>query len=199
GKSSIMEILSYYMVKERGEKVTLIVPDIVEMFKLIDRFESLEIHAVPIMSDRERQYHIQQYLQSFSQEELQTEGFHLASRKSFRYLSASCLLKTMEEEDLANVNIAPPCYRLQKVEEPNSKKRVKNYVCPFISSCDYHRMYQELDKADIYVTNINSLLTASLPAFMSKEKMLMLEYLLRRSSLILIDEADNVQSTCDKN
>lgn len=199
GKSSVMEILSYYMVKERGEKVTLIVPDIIEMFKLIDQFEHLGIHAVPIMSDRQRQNHIQQYLQSFSQDELQSEGFHLANRKSFRYLSVSCQLKTMEKDDLANVSIAPPCYRLQKAEKSDSTKEVKNYVCPFISSCDYHRMYQELDKADIYVTNINSLLAASLPSFLSKEKMLMLEYLLRRSSLILIDEADNVQSTCDKN
>lgn len=197
GKSSLLEVLSYFMVKKREEKVTLIVPDVPEMFRLIDQFDQLGINAVPIMSHRQRQNHIQQYLQSFSKEELEAEGLHLAKRKSFRFLSAACFLKTMEEAEPDDVFTTPPCFRLQDVEKHKSSKVVHNYVCPFFSSCDYHKMYHDLDQADIYVTNINSLLVSTLPAVVSENRMLTLEYVLRRSSLILVDEADAVQNTVD--
>jgi pPIWI RE three-gene island domain Z len=199
GKSSLLEVLSYYMVQKRKEKVTLIVPNISEMFRLVDMFHLLGINAVPIMSDRQRQNHIQQYLQSFGKEDLQKVGLHIAKRKSFRYLSASCLLRTMETDSSTNLNTIPPCFQLQRESDSVSPKRNKKYVCPFFSTCDYHRMYQEMEKADIYVTNINSLLISKLPSTISKEKMLTLEFVLRRSSLVLVDEADNVQSISDGN
>jgi hypothetical protein len=197
GKSSLIEVATYYMVKTRKEKVTIIVKDIQEMLTLIDRFDELGINAIPIMSPRNRKNHVKQYLQSIDEEEKVGNGLDIFQKKSFKYLTFGCPLTN--EGSLGKViQDSPPCETLVDPDTRENTSKISYKICPFINKCSYHRVNDDLDNAEVFISNMQSILTQRVPVSRTSKDILFLEYILRKSSLIFIDESDRCQHVTDE-
>ncbi|GAE32493.1 hypothetical protein [Halalkalibacter hemicellulosilyticus] len=182
GKSTIMDVIAFHQSLQ--EKVTvLVVGDVATALQKVDLFHSLGVKTVPILSYRQRKDHIKQHFQSINEN---VKSLSTLKKRSFRYLSDTCIIKTSQEK---LTDTAPPCFSL--------KEKGKTKVCPYFKQCSYHNAYLDLPNAQIIVATIQGLVLSELPPILVGIRMRMLEYVSKSSDLILVDESDRVQSQLD--
>ncbi|MBC2582288.1 hypothetical protein [Clostridium sp. DJ247] len=194
GKSTFTNICTYGITKHKGKIVTIFLNTVSDVFKSIDYFNMLQVKAVPFLSINQIHEHANQYITT-----LKTQHEIFKNRKSFRYINDSCMLlntKLDSEKELAEE--WPPCNGLY-IKEENSRGNIidKKIVCPFISICPKYNNIRDLNEAQVIVTTINSAVQAYLPFPYTDKHMTILEYIMRKSNLVFIDESDQVQANLD--
>jgi hypothetical protein len=182
GKSTIMDLLAFHLY-ENKKVTTLIVGDVATALKKVDYFQSLGIKAVPIISYRQRKRHVHEYMQTMDESFMSLRNFQ---KPAMRYLSDICIIQEKQE---LNLEGPPPCF--------NMRQNNKVTICPYFFRCPYHHAYHDLSEADILIATIQGLVYSEMPSALAGIRMRMFEYVYRRTSLILIDEADRVQSQLD--
>lgn len=183
GKSTMMDVLAFYL-HTQNKVTTLVVGDVATVLTKVDYFQSLGIKAVPIISYRQRKQHIHDYMQAIDESFTSLQNFQ---KHAMRYLCDICMIQEMQEHD---VDGPPPCFHL--------KQNNRSVICPYFFECPYHYAYHDLSDATIFVATIQGLVYSEFPPALSGIRMRMLEYVYRRSHLILVDEADRVQSQLDQ-
>ncbi|GLW90625.1 hypothetical protein [Actinokineospora globicatena] len=95
-----------------------------------------------------------------------------------------------------------PCTSLRPLVEPVDRKGrpAPRHACPYLGVCDRHRGLREAAAADIVVTNHHNLAHGIIPVpvlvdGVEVNRLPALEFLLRRSAVLLIDEVDFLQSS----
>lgn len=219
GKSTIMHLLTYHCVVELGLKVTIVVGDVAESLKTTTTFNSLQhdrLTAAPIVGRSTRERHLQRLHRRKHSAGAASMLAH--SDPAFNYLSSACPIDALRNyEGVEQLRIAEaPCERLQPVHTPSHddllnpenatdeprepREKVtekKPHGCPLWSVCPRHRAARELVDAPVWVATMPGLLHARVPRHQTDENVRYLEAAADRSDLIIIDEADRVQTQLD--
>jgi restriction endonuclease in pPIWI_RE module len=196
GKSTLMEVLAVWAAK-RGLHVTLVVGDVIGALDRAQRFHNLGLNAVPVLGSTQRPRHINslhKVLQARRRDSLLVEE-HIG----FRWLSTACPLDGLRRDD----NPAPfppdfrPCADLRPVQINNGKATGPMY-CPLYSKCPYHQAQRDLVEAQIWIATPASLVHTRVAEQINTESLRFAELVVRRSDLVIVDEADRVQVQLDE-
>lgn len=218
GKSTIMHLLTYHCVVKLGLKVTIVVGDVAESLKSTAAFNDLrhdEISAAPVIGRSTRERHLQRL---HRRRHSAGDASMLAhTGPAFDYLSSACpvdALRGYEGVEPLRLHEAP-CERLRPVpslavdqldleqdaDQPLQKvdngKVGQAHGCPLWSRCPRHKAARELVVAPVWVATMPGLLHARVPRHQSDESVRYLEAAADRSDLIIVDEADRVQTQLD--
>lgn len=218
GKSTIMHLLTYHCVVKLGLKVTVVVGDVAESLKTVATFNGLGselISAAPIVGRSTRERHIQRLHRR--QHSAGKASMLEHTSPAFDFLSSACpidALRGYEGAEPLRVHEAP-CERLIPIgttttrdplavesnndtePAPARKASRKPCGCPLWTRCPRHKAARDLVDAPVWVATMPGLLHARLPRHQTGERVRYLEAAADRSDLIIIDEADRVQTQLD--
>jgi hypothetical protein len=216
GKSTIMHLLTYHCVVQLGLKVTIVVGDVAESLKttmIFNHLRSSRISAAPVIGRSTRERHIQRLHRRKHSAGQPSMLAH--SDPAFNYLSSACPVDALRGyEGVTQLRIQEaPCERLRPVEAATDplnpeavgedravgdvKKSGATQGCPLWSRCPRNRAARELVDSPVWVATMPGLLHARVPRHQTDENVRYLEAAADRSDLIIIDEADRVQTQLD--
>lgn len=193
GKTTLMQILTVWAVKKQHH-VTLVLGDVVSVLEWTSLFVAMGIQAAPVIGGYNRERHLNR-LHRVESEQNPDSPLHLR-HSAFQWLGTVCALNGTLSDP---ANIEPrqfPCTRLQKSEEIDFD-RPKYYACPLYHRCGVHSAQHELVTAQVWVATPASLVYTRVPAQVNSVSMRLGELVSQHSDLILVDEADRVQTQLD--
>ncbi len=181
GKSTYKFAQVYEGVKEYKLKIGIIedtVPNVINTVKVL---RSLGINAVPIIGTTNEKNHLKNYLSNKKTLE-ELEGDIIVS-----WLSGNCILKALCEDKEDELSF--PCNRLYE-----NKDRV---LCPYSCKCGHMEKIRCLPEAEVIVTTPHNLVKGNIPEFMDSYNRSVYEIFYDILDMIIVDEADSVQSILD--
>ncbi|WP_335989920.1 hypothetical protein [Glycomyces sp. MUSA5-2] len=218
GKSTISFLLTYHCVVHLGLKVTIVVGDVAESLRATAIFNRLghpQVHAAPIIGRTTRERHIHRLHR-------RQHGSGAASMlehndPAFDYLSSACMIDALRGlEGVTPLRLhEAPCTSLLPVAAPvlddpftdedaealpttaRRPEPERFHGCPAWSICPRHQGARELIDAPIWIATVPGLLHASVPRHQTDARIRYLEAACDRSDLIIVDEADRVQTQLD--
>ncbi|MCI0336785.1 MAG: hypothetical protein L0226_04350 [Acidobacteria bacterium] len=191
GKSSLMDVLTVWVVRQ-GLRVTLVVGDVISALNRASHFTQLGLKAAPVLGSN-RQSHINRLHRVLSAR----QHNQLHNHPGFRWLSTACPLDALRNDGAKPLEInGRPCTQLLTIPKDESE-RASLRVCAFYASCPYHQAQLDLPDADIWVATPQSLVFTRAAAPINSENIRFAELVARRSDLVIVDEADRVQTQLD--
>ncbi|MEV4302574.1 hypothetical protein [Nonomuraea sp. NPDC049624] len=224
GKSTLRDIVTTHAVTMLNQHVVIVVGDVAEALRTVQRFNRLReaasqrtgdsrfsgftrMRAAPLIGTSTREQHLGRLHRRVSR---RYPLPLLQHDPAFAFLSTACPLSASRgsEADEPLPYEEAPCTDLRPVKFPlEQAATLEDLVlstakvhrgCPLWSSCPRHDMERELLKAAIWVATPESLAATSLPRHLNPERLRYLELACRRSDLIIVDEADQVQIRLDQ-
>ncbi len=200
GKSTLMDVLAVWAAR-KGLHVTLVVGDVIGALNRAQQFSNLGISVAPILGASNRERHINRLHRVLTAEQplaaLQPE------HAGFQWLSTACPLDGLRETERPCQIGAHPCLTLsrlgesEKTEEPATATSPKQYACPLYSVCPSHQGQRDLVTASIWIATPASLVYSRVAPQLNSEQVRFAELVYRRSDLVIVDEADQVQVQLD--
>ncbi len=214
GKSTLMEVLAVWAARQ-GLHITLVVGDVIGALNLAEKFRKLQISVAPILGASSRDRHTERLHRVVTAE----NPLEPLTQKhpGFDWLSTECLLEVLRDEskDEPLSVTHKPCGKLYL-----PSKEEEQYTCPIYSQCQFHQAQQDLVSASIWIATPASLVYTWVPRQLSPEpppdskkasggkkqksgkdskgiKIRFAEMVYRRSNLVIVDEADQVQMQLD--
>lgn len=200
GKSTIANLITFDIASHHpGQRVTLVVGDVVEVLRMSEYFNNLLSEngtpvAVPLLGATMRDSHL---INVYRQKE-----FSIASDQwRLRFLDTTCLVKHW----LANIDdtvegiMEPgnePCNELFELNDKSDRK--KHYLCPLFSICPMQQAYRDMVNAPIWVTTMGGLGQAKVPSQVDGRQIPLWLMVYEQSTLVIFDEVDSVQGWFDK-
>jgi len=193
GKSTLMDVLSVWAARQ-GLHVTLVVGDVVSALNRAQFFRALGLSAAPVLGKSNRMRHLNRLHRLLNVEQ---SGSPLSQQHvGFRWLSTICLLDGLRDDPLPLEIDREPCLGLYAhTDEDETNGRA--YACPLYSTCPGHQAQRDLVDAKIWVATPASLIYTRVAAQLNPERLRFLELVYRRSDLVIVDEADQVQVQLD--
>lgn len=203
GKSTLRDVLTYYLVTRRQLRVTIVIGDVAEVLKLVELFDAAKCSVAPIIGASTREQHAQRLHRKLAGRGQPSMLSHDDS--AFDYLSTACAVSGLLDDDDAPLAYQDaPCTRLNPKRQRQPRDRElpphtrDRRACPFWSRCPRHHGARQLVDADIWIATPQSMVASSVPWPQNGERVHYLELAARRSDLIIIDEADRVQMQLDQ-
>src|SRR6266508_100024 len=191
GKSTLMDVLTVWAARQ-GLRITLIVGDVINALNRASHFAQLGLKAAPVLGSN-RQSHINRLHRVLSAR--QHNQFY--NHPGFRWLSTACPLDALRHDGGKPLEINDrPCTQLLTIPKDEGE-RPHLRVCAFYATCPYHQAQLDLPDADIWVATPQSLVFTRAAAPMNAENIRFAELVARRSDLVIVDEADRVQTQLD--
>jgi hypothetical protein len=184
GKSTLRDILTYWCAIHLGLRITIVVGDVAETLAVTETFRRLGVQAAPVLGHSTRERHIQRLHRRLATAGAPDMLAH--DHPGFRYLSSACAV------DALRVGEAP-CTRLRQGEDTRAASG-----CPLWSRCPRHQGARDLAGAQVWVATLASLVHSAVPPHQTDARIRYLELACRMSDLIIVDEADRVQSQLDE-
>ncbi|MFC5724464.1 signal recognition particle [Streptomyces gamaensis] len=215
GKSTIRDILTYHLVTCSPRRVTIVVGDVAETLAVVEQFSRLGVRAAPILGHSTRERNISRLHRRTATAGATTMLGH--DHAGFAYLSSACpvdVLRGMEARRPLGIREAP-CLGLYTVpgqEESASdplldeefpagwtadRPKPQRRLCPLWNRCPRHQGARDLLDAQVWVGTPAGLVHSSVPQHQHDEQLRYLELACRLSDLIIVDEADRVQTHLD--
>lgn len=198
GKSTLMKVISKICDK-KGYKIALIVNNIKEVDNIIQELNLYNVNATALISLNNRKEHINKII---PKENSVLDRLKNISNRP--YLNNICLLNGAKEDKSISIEIGEePCFNLgNKVEDIKSQfnnqyRLDKNLICPYINECPKFSMYKNIDDYSVYVCTPANLVNSNMPKHLYSEQISVLNYIYSKCDLVIVDEADEVQSTLD--
>lgn len=199
GKSTLMEVLAVLVVHQNPQHhVTLVLGDVINVLNTAQMFDRLDIKVAPILGNSNRENHLHKLHQTQAQ---QANPFQ---HKGFEWLSTSCLLDGLINHEQPIGIQRRPCLGLEPIRQTAQTDQTDEVinppnkeVCPFFSKCSYHQAQRDLLTAQIWIATPASLVFSQFSPQIMPERVRFAELVVRRSNLIIIDEADRVQVQLD--
>lgn len=121
----------------------------------------------------------------------------------FDRLAYGCTLSSWREDGPLPENGAEPCARLYQSRDDNSSeapRRAKRHTCPLIANCDRFKSIREAVNADVIITNHHNFMLGTCETPMVARgtpygRMSVMEFVMRRCPVVLVDEIDQLQSS----
>ncbi|MEG8182443.1 hypothetical protein GZH49_28625 [Nocardia terpenica] len=210
GKSTLRDVLAVHLATQSDGRVTVVVNDVAEVLKCVERYNAcLEPHgkrAAPIIGMSGRPRHLYRLHRRIAGRGTSNLLDH--QDPGFDYLSIQCLLNPIlvdQENDPIEYDAAP-CERLYapkrstppEQDDDDVEWSTSRRACPLWNKCGRHEGARRLRDADIWVTTPASLIDSRIPWAQNSERVQYLEAAVRRSDLIIVDEADRVQVQLDE-
>ncbi|TDD84860.1 hypothetical protein [Actinomadura rubrisoli] len=223
GKSTLRDILTAHAVAKLNQHIVIVVGDVAEALRTVQRFNRLRkaaeqtqdrrfdgfmrLRAAPLIGTSTREQHLKRLHRRVARR-YPLPALHYDP--AFAFLSTACPLSALRGAEAG----APlpyseaPCTNLRPVKPapdgvpvsaelpPPTAKTSRG--CPLWSCCPRHDIERELREATIWVTTPESLTATSLPRHLNAEGLRYLELAGRRSDMMIVDEADQVQIRLDR-
>lgn len=196
GKSTLMDVLTVWAVK-RGLHVTLVVGDVNGALDRAQTFQRLGINAVPLLGSTRRAEHINNLHKALFAR--QHDRLLVHEHAGFRWLSTACPLDGMRNDDNPDPFAVDfrPCADLRPVQPERGAGEGAKY-CPLYRSCPYHQGQRDLVEAAVWIATPASLVHTRVAEQINSESVRFAELVVRRSDLVIVDEADRVQVQLDE-
>ena len=200
GKSTIANLIAFDIARHHpGQRVTLVVSDVVEVLRMSEYFNNLLAEtnspvAVPLLGATMRDSHL---INVFRQKD-----FSIASDQwRLRFLDTTCLVKhwLANIDDTIEGRLEPgnePCNELFELNDKSDRK--KHYLCPLFSICPMQQAYRDMVNAPIWVTTMGGLGQAKVPSQVDSRQIPLWLLVYEQSTLVIFDEVNSVQGWFDK-
>jgi hypothetical protein len=200
GKSTLMDILAVWAARN-GKRITLVVPDVMNALNRAQTFVALGLTAAPMLGGSNRLRHTNRLHRAMASNHpliplpLAHEGF--------RWLSTVCPLDGLRDTSRPLEPGMQPCLRLiPRSDDENdvgatSDGNAEHEACPMYSVCPYHQAQRDLIEAAIWIATPASLVYTRVAPQLCEERIRFAELVYRRSDLVIVDEADQVQVQLD--
>ncbi|WP_017627164.1 pPIWI_RE_Z domain-containing protein [Nocardiopsis chromatogenes] len=223
GKSTLRDIVAAHTVVDRHEHVTLVVGDVSEALRVVERFNRMgraarqkvlegdaryerwaRLHAAPIIGSSTREQHTARLHRRVGQ----IYDSPLAHYdEAFAHMSTACPLSALRGTEASDpLPFADaPCQSLIPISRPDSSGPLAEPEelgvrrgCPLWGRCPRHDTSRDLRTATIWVATPESLAITSLPRHQNAERVRYLELACHTSGMFIVDEADQVQIRLDQ-
>lgn len=203
GKSTLMDVLAVWAAR-KGLHVTIVVGDVMNAMNRAQLFIQLGIRAAPILGASNRERHTNR-LHRVLHTDRPLMPLH-QDHVGFRWLSTACPLDGLRDSDQVFALGRQPCLTLVATArddtidgEAEDNKEVSNKLsaCPLFCACPYHQAQRDLVNANIWIATPASLIYSRIASHLNPERIRFLELVYRRSDLLMVDEADQVQVQLD--
>lgn len=195
GKSTLM-LLAAVCAAERGQRVTVVVGDVLSALRHMIWLRAVGIAAAPVVGASTQEQHINRLLQVHAS--TPCTGSALQDFEPVHdLLSTACALDGLREGagEPWPFRDAPCRGHLLPLNAPEQK--TKSFDCPLWASCQRHTNARALVDAAVWVATPASLVHSRVPRELNAEQLRYLELVWRRSDLVIVDEADLVQAQLD--
>lgn len=183
GKSTYKYAQIFWGVKECNLKIGVIEDSVSNVISTVKTLKELGINAVPIIGSTTEMKHLINYYSKIKE----GEGDEVENDDIIKILSGNCIIKAVANDFEENINF--PC---NKLYENNEK-----VCCPYSNMCGHMERIRRLKDAQVIVTTPHSLIKASIPKFIDKFDRSIYEMFYDLLDMIIVDEADGVQSILD--
>ena len=181
GKSTFKYATTFKEVKENELRFGIIEENVSNVISTVENLSSLGINAVPIIGTSNEAKYLRNYYRSLKNKEKIEDDYIL------KYLSGNCIVKSLVDDE---ENIAwNPC---RKLKEDNM-----SVTCPYWEHCGGMLRQRDLIGAEVMVTTPHSLVKGILPEFIDRYQRSIYELFYDILDLIIVDEADGIQSILD--
>lgn len=187
GKSTMMDVLAVWAARN-GHYITLIVGDVVSAVDRAAFFCSLGLRAAPILGASNRERHTSRLHRM--QSEQSSSRLDTALHPGFTWLSTACGLNAQRQHRWTPAMPDPPCRTLISGAD-------EALLCPAYGHCQRHQAQRDLVNADIWIATTASLIYSRVDAQINAERLRFAELVSRRSTLVVVDEVDQVQGQLD--
>jgi hypothetical protein len=193
GKSTLIHLLTYYLVKKKKLHITLMVGTVSEAIDMAAQFTKIGISAAPALGVKRNQ-HRAKYGQAHVKDLNPKQFLYQSLNKrdtayiAARWLTASCALNGLVEKPIPVGQ--EPCNRLIRDG--------KTYDCPLRPICPVHQANHDLVNSRVWIVNPASFIYSQAPENLNQLDMRFLEAIYYYSDLVIIDEADRVQVLWDR-
>jgi len=197
GKTTLADLITIDGVKNRSNRVCLVVGSVGDVYAKVSFLRMLGIDAVPLIGRSSRGEHAARYWRTLVEEAavLIPDGNHPADPAA-AYANTSCLLEPYRQTlrpDWAPLRPEDfPCRgRLREA----GAERARACDCPLLTVCPAQRALREVATAQVWVTTPQCLVASK--ADPASAQMRWLEQAQHDMDLMIIDEADAVQRVLD--
>ena len=199
GKSTLMDILAVWAAR-KGLQVTIVVGDVMGALNRAKLFAQLDIPVAPILGASNRIRHTNRLHRALTSE--QPLAPLVQEHIAFQWLSTACGLSELRRDVSKPLPMGKqPCLGLLPIidseEEEGKTKQPNPYACPIYKSCPFHQAQRDLVNAKIWIATPASLIYTRVAQQLNPEDIRFLELVYRKSDLVIVDEADQVQVQLD--
>lgn len=189
GKSTLMDILAVWAARS-GLRIMLVVGDNVDVTTRVERFNALGLKSVPLMGiGSESRKRRKEQIERVTDEN--GEGWRDSRLK---WVSPVCPIIGFGSSDPHGIEPgSEPCESLYEARDQASSKR----TCPLMPVCPVHLSRNTMMDAAIWVGTPQSLVLTRAPEQAISENVRLLEVVYRECNLVIVDEADRVQTQLD--
>ena len=192
GKSTLMDIIAVWAARERL-RIMLVVGDNVDVVERVEKFRKFGLNSVPLMGTNTRDNQVRQ-IERVVLNDLK-DGGRIWEDSRLNWVSPICPIVGFGQSDIPVVPIGEePCEKIHVRQDEKSTRR----RCPLMSVCPAHRARNEMLDANIWVGTPFSLALTRAPAQSIAENIRLLETVYRECDIVIVDEADRVQTQLDE-
>ena len=196
GKSTLMDVLAFWAANN-GLHVTIVVGDVISVLNRAQQFKKLGMSVAPLLGAYNRGRHIERLHNVLASEEPAQRL--VAEHEGFRWLSTACPLDALRTREKPLELGEKPCTKLRSRQdkEASDPPASAEQACPLYGHCPSHQAQRDLVDASIWIATPASLVYTRMAEQLNPERVQSAEMVYRRSDLLIIDEADQVQMQLD--
>lgn len=195
GKSTLMQLMAV-CAAGRGQHTTLVLGDVMATLRLTAWLTAVGISAAPVIGASSGLRHIGRLHQVHASHEPSTPAL-AGFGPEHDLLSTACALDGLRRTTRPWSFRDAPCQDGLTPEGQPDDRSAPPLICPVWSRCQRHRNSRDLATAQVWVATPAGLVHTRVPTPMNAERMRYLELVWRRSDLVIVDEADQVQTQLD--
>ncbi|WP_433248944.1 hypothetical protein ACQPYK_01435 [Streptosporangium sp. CA-135522] len=192
GKSTLVEVLILWC-HLRGKRVCVLADNVTSVLRKTVHLQALGVRAAPVLGQSNRVQHLTRLHRLTNPRDGRISP---ATNRMFDLTSTACSLEGLRDHSPEPWEIRhAPCQGLLPEESTDGAQRPRS--CPAWHGCQRHRPSRDLVDAQVWVATTASLIHTPVPRQLNDEHLRYLELAWRRSDLIIVDEADQVQAQLD--
>ena len=192
GKSTLMDIIAVWAARQEL-RIMLVVGDNVDVVDRVEKFRKFGLNSVSLMGINRRDNQVRQ-IERVVLNDL-NDGGRIWEDSRLNWVSPICPIVGFGKSDIPIVPIGEePCEKLHVRQDEKSTRR----RCPLMPVCPVHRARNEMLDASIWVGTPFSLALTRAPAQSIAENIRLLETVYRECDIVIVDEADRVQTQLDE-
>lgn len=181
GKSTFKYSYIYNEVKSNNLKIGVIEDTVSNVIATVKTLRDIGINAVPIIGISNEFNHLKNYYNSIENKD------NIEDDEILKYLSGNCIAKALAND--IEETLDKPCNKLREGKE--------KVICPYYNFCGSMYRFRQLKDDDVWVTTPHNIVKGILPKFIDKYQRSIYELFYDNLDLIIVDEADGVQSILD--
>jgi pPIWI RE three-gene island domain Z len=193
GKSTLVDVVILWCHLNR-KRVCVVADNVTSALRKTAHLQALGIRAAPVLGQSNRVQHLTRLHRLTSARDGRIAP---TDNRMFDLTSTACALDGLRDHSPTPWEIRhAPCLGLVP-DEGGADSTNKVRACPVWHSCQRHQPSRDLVEADVWVATPASLIHTPVPRHLNDERLRYLELAWRRSDLIIVDEADQVQTQLD--